>query len=150
MAGYSQKKLTEKLGIKSGQVLILLNAPEDYGHQLFPIPEGCSIYDSFTEPADCIQFFTKSKSQLQENFPNLKKHLKKDGSLWICWPKKSVKRNIIAIRQPTEQKSQIEPVLDENIIREIGLENGLVDIKVIAVDEIWSGLKFVYRTKDRH
>lgn len=134
MARYSQKTLAQKIGIKPGYIVTFINAPEDYGHQLFPLPEGCSIFDTLTEPADCIQYFTKSKSALSKEFENLKKFLKQDGSLWISWPKKAAKKS-------TD--------LDENIIREIALTNGLVDVKVIAVDEIWSGLKLVYRLKDR-
>jgi hypothetical protein len=134
MLGDTNKSLSLKLGLKPGFVLSLLNAPEDYGHLLFPIPEGGSIYDELKEPADCIQYFTKSKTELKDIFPKLKTNLKKDGSLWISWPKKA---------------SKIPTDLDENIIREIGLDNGLVDIKVIAIDEVWSGLKFVYKVKDR-
>lgn len=134
MAGYSQKSLSNKLGIKSGQIISFINAPEEYGHQLFPIPDGCSIFDTLADPADFIQFFTKSKTELEKDFPELKKYLKSNGSLWISWPKKAAK---------------VATDIDENVIREIGLANGLVDIKVIAIDETWSALKFVYRTKDR-
>lgn len=136
--GYSTKTLTQKLDIKQGHVVILLHAPEEYGHQLFPIPADCSIYDELIEPADIIQFFTHDQDELKKEFPKLKAKLKQTGSLWISWPKKTVKSKVSA-----------QSNLNENMIREIGLENGLVDVKVIAVDEIWSGLKFVYRITDR-
>lgn len=97
---YSQKSLTEKLGIK----------------------EGVLVY------------FVSSKLELEKLFPKLKSILKKDGVLWIGWPKKA---------------SGMGTDLNENIVMEIGLKNGLVDVKVIAVDESWSALKFVYRVKDR-
>lgn len=130
MTGY----LSLKLGFKPNQVITLINTPEDYGYTLHPIPDGCSIFDQFVETSDIIQFFTKSTKELTEEFDNLKSNIKKDGALWISWPKKS---------------SKVSTDLDENKIREIGLRHGLVDVKVIAIDDIWSGLKFVYRTKDR-
>lgn len=136
-AGYSGKPLSQKLGIKATSTVTLVNAPEDYGHLLFPVPEGCSIYDTLTEVSDIIQFFATDKATLEKEFPNVKSKLKPNGFLWISWPKRTAKPPI-----PSD--------LNENIIREIGLENGLVDVKVIAVDETWSGLKFVYRVKDRN
>jgi hypothetical protein len=81
--------------------------------------------------AGMIHYYTDSKSDLEKQFPALKKLLAADGTLWISWPK----------GKTTD--------LNGNIVRDIGLKNGLVDVKVIAVDEIWSGLKFVYRLKDR-
>lgn len=81
-----------------------------------------------------ILYFATSQKDLKEKFLKLKNSIKKDGVIWICWPKTG---------------SNIKTDLNENIIREIGLKNGLVDVKVIAVDETWSGLKFVYRLKDR-
>lgn len=133
-AGYSHKSLTEKLGIKPSSSVILLNHPEDYGHLLFPLPESCSVFDELQEQADLIQFFTKSKDELEKMFPKLKNYLKPTASLWISWPKGS---------------SKVKTDLNESIVQKIGLENGLVDVKVIAVDETWSGLKFVFRLKDR-
>ena len=83
---------------------------------------------------DFIHLFVKEKKVFQQEFVKSKSHLKKEGMLWISWPKKSSK-------VPTD--------LDENSIREIGLHEGLVDVKVCAVDEVWSGLKFVFRVNDR-
>jgi hypothetical protein len=127
--GISGKTLTHKLGIKQGDIVSLINAPEDYGSLLFPIPPDCSIYDALIEPADFIQFFTNDKDGLKDIFPKLTSKLKPDGTLWISWPKKT---------------SNVKSDLEENSIREIGLENGLVDVNVIEIDETWSGLKFVY------
>ena len=81
-----------------------------------------------------IHYYTDTKSDLEKQFPSLKKLLAPDATLWISWPKAA---------------SGKQTDLNENIVRDIGLKYGLVDVKVIAVDEIWSGLKFVYRLKDR-
>ena len=83
---------------------------------------------------DLVQFFTTERTELEAQFPSLKQAIAYDGSLWISWPKKA---------------SKVKTDLNENVIREIGLDNGLVDVKVCAVDEIWSGLKFVFRVEDR-
>lgn len=133
-AGYSHRTLTQKLGIKPNSSVIILNAPDEYGHLLFPFPEGCSIFDELKEKADLIQYFTKSTAEIESVFPKLKSHLNQDGSLWISWPKGS---------------SKMKTDVNETIIQKLGLENGLVDVKVIAVDKTWSGLKFVFRVKDR-
>ena len=85
-------------------------------------------------PLDFIQFFTQVRNELEVQFRDLKRELLKGGMLWISWPKGS---------------SKVETDLNEGIVREIGLKNGLVDVKVCAVDEVWSGLKFVYRKEDR-
>jgi hypothetical protein len=122
------------LGIKSGAHLVILNAPEDYDETLGPLPAGVSVAPFLGGSLDIIQFFTREREALESAFPALKQALTQNGQLWISWPKRSSK-------VPTD--------LNENIVREIGLQNGLVDVKVIAVDEVWSGLKFVYRLKDR-
>lgn len=129
MAGYSEKSLKDKLGLKPNQVTSILNAPPTYLTQM-----GLSIQGKLTPDSDFIHYFTKEKEDLISEFPNLKQHLKKGGSLWISWPKGS---------------SGIKTDANENLVRQIGLENGLVDVKVAAVDEVWSGLKFVYRLTDR-
>lgn len=89
---------------------------------------------ALTGSFDLIHFFTEEEKQLTSKIPQLKKHLSPAGSLWISWPKKT---------------SGIKTTLDENKIRSIGLKNGLVDVKVCAVNDTWSGLKFVFRLKDR-
>ena len=134
MAGYSKRSLPDKLGIKPGQKIYFGNPPENYSRTLGALPEGATLLKSLKGPCSFIQFFTKDKNELESAFPKLKKNLEQDGSLWISWPKGA---------------SKIKTDLNENIVREIGLHNGLVDIKVCAVDDIWSGLKFVVRVKDR-
>jgi hypothetical protein len=133
-AGYSGKSLLQKLGIKAGWRLIFLNAPAHYDAALGALPEGTKVQQKLSATCDFIQFFTTDRAELETQFPALKAALKPEGMLWISWPKKAAK---------------IPTNLDENIIRDTGLRMGLVDVKVIAVDEKWSGLKFVYRLKDR-
>jgi hypothetical protein len=134
MAGYSKTPLVKKLGLKPGFRLILLNAPQNYRQILGDLPENVTIADTLAGPLDFIHFFTTSREALAAEFLRLKQALAPAGLLWISWPKRS---------------ANVETDLTEDIIRAIGLENGLVDVKVAAVDEIWSGLKFVYRLKDR-
>jgi hypothetical protein len=134
MAGYSKRSLVEKLGIRPGANLIILNAPEGYDHTLGVLPADVSVAPTLDGSLHFIQLFTRERELLETSFPALKQALAHDGQLWISWPKGS---------------SKVATDLSENIIREIGLQNGLVDVKVMAVDEVWSGLKFVYRLKDR-
>ncbi|MBZ0298430.1 MAG: DUF3052 family protein [Anaerolineae bacterium] len=133
-AGYSGTPLVKKLGLKPGQRILILNPPENYAATLGDLPDGLLQVETATPELDFIQWFTKDRAELEQQFPDLKAALAPDGMLWISWPKK-------ASKVPTD--------LDENLIREIGLRNGLVDVKVAAVDATWSGLKFVYRLEDR-
>src|SRR4051812_28839248 len=116
---YSHKTVLQKLGLKIEDTAILINQPESYKEQLISHLASLHFHNSFDDTFSFIQFFTTDKDELEKNFSDLKDHLKKNGMLWISWPKKS---------------SKIESKIDENIIREIGLENGLVDVKVISVD----------------
>lgn len=134
MAGYSSKSLVQKLNIKENSKLLVLNSPLDYNKLIKDLPIGSKIFQKIDGELEFIQIFVVNKADLGHFFPKLKRVLKKDGALWISWPKK-------ASKLPTD--------LDENIVREIGLSFGLVDVKVIAIDETWSGLKFVYRLIDR-
>lgn len=134
MAGYSKQTLVQKLGIKEGHRLSLLNAPDGYLELLGQLPDRVRVCDSLVGTFDFIQFFTADRAELSQMFPRLREALARTGMLWVSWPKKSA-------RVPTD--------LTEDVIREIGLNNGLVDVKVAAVDETWSGLKFVYRLRDR-
>lgn len=122
----------EKLGIKNNSKVIFFNTPEGYISSLH-LPSSVLIEKDLEGQFELIQFFAQDKQELEKNFPMLKKFLKPDGGLWISWKKGS--------RMPGS--------LNENKILEIGLQNGLVDTKVISIDNTWSGLKFVYRTKDR-
>lgn len=134
MAGYSKRSLVNKLGIKAGDRICLLNAPKNYADTLGQLPPDVRVEQNSSADLDFLQFFTKRRTELEAQFPTLKQTIAQSGMLWICWPKKA---------------SKIETDVTGSVVREIGLANGLVDVKVCAVDEVWSGLKFVYRVKDR-
>ncbi len=133
-AGYSQRSLVDKLGIKVGQRIALINAPADYPALLGPLSAGVSQEEALTTGLDFVHFFTASRTELLATFPDLKAAIVTKGMIWISWPKKAAK---------------VATDLDENLVREIGLAIGLVDVKVAAIDQVWSGLKFVYRKVDR-
>jgi len=134
MAGYSGTPLVKKLGLKESSIMYVYNPPKDYFDWLGPLPKGVNVKSRTMGEMDFIHVFTSELAVFEKQFLECKKHLKKEGMLWISWPKKA---------------SKMETDLDENIIRDFGLANGLVDVKVCAVDEVWSGLKFVIRVKDR-
>ena len=134
MAGYSGKPLVEKLGIKAGASVAIVNAPKGYDRILGGLPSGVTRKGNAGGPVDFIQFFTREKRALERRFAALARALAPAGMLWISWPKKA---------------SGVATDLTEDVIRVIGLAHGLVDVKVAAVDDVWSGLKFVRRVKDR-
>ncbi|HSX47916.1 MAG TPA: DUF3052 domain-containing protein [Candidatus Nanoarchaeia archaeon] len=134
MAGYSEKSLADKLGIKPGFKVAIIKAPSGYDRLIKEWPVGVSISRSLGGKYDFIHYFTKGRSVLEAVFQNLSQHIEKNGALWISWPK---------------QSSGVKTDLNDNVVREIGLAAGLVDVKVAAIDETWSGIKFVYRLKDR-
>jgi hypothetical protein len=134
MAGYSGTPLPKKLGIKDGLRLFLIDAPSEVVAELKPSLDNCKLARDPKAPLDFAMLFTKSAASLKKEFTQLAKTLTPAGMLWISWPKKS---------------SGVPTDLNENLVREIGLAAGLVDVKVCAVTEVWSGLKFVRRLKDR-
>lgn len=134
MPGYSGTPLAKKLGIKNGFAVRFLDCPADVRGELKPALTGCKILADGKKPADFMLWFPGSKDRLSAEFGRLSKQLAPAGMLWISWPKKS---------------SGVSSDLDENVVRQIGLAGGLVDVKVCAVTEVWSGLKFVRRLKDR-
>ncbi len=133
MAGYSKRSLKDKLGIKDGNKVLILNEPSTYRNEIGNLNRN-DVHTKINGQFDFIHFFTSSKEEFIREYSRLKDALSKSGMLWISWPKKS---------------SKIATDLNENIIRDYALENGLVDVKVCAVDDTWSGLKLVYRLKDR-
>jgi hypothetical protein len=134
MPGYSGTSLPKKLGLKSGFRVFFANAPVEVLAELRPALKECEVLREKDPPLDFAMLFSTSRSQLRKEFALTGKLLTPAGMLWVSWPKKS---------------SGVKSDLDENVVREIGLEAGLVDVKVCAVTEIWSGLKFVRRVKDR-
>jgi hypothetical protein len=134
MPGYSGTPLPKKLGVKDGSHIRLIEAPSEVVAELKSSMEKCKLARDPNTPLDFAMIFTKSAASLKKEFPRIEKYLAPAGMLWISWPKKS---------------SGVPTDLNENIVRDIGLAAGLVDVKVCAVTEIWSGLKFVRRLKDR-
>jgi hypothetical protein len=131
-AGYSGTPLVQKLGIKEGMKINVIREPAAFRSLLIGIPGDLS------EPSrgelDFVILFASRFAELKNDFARLQKRLASNGTLWVSWPKKS---------------SGEATDLDENIIRDHGLAEGLVDVKVCAIDDTWSGLKFVRRLKDR-
>jgi hypothetical protein len=134
MAGYSGTPLPQKLGIKPGHRVALLRAAADF--DLGDLPDDVALVTKLggKTPFDVILFFSDKRLEVSKMFATLAKRLTPAGGLWICWPK---------------QSSGVATDLDENIVRDIGLAEGLVDNKVCAVDDTWSGLRFVIRLVDR-
>lgn len=136
MAGYSGTPLAKKLGIKEGHRVALIHVPADFSSTLEGLPADVTLQTDLKgrEGLDVILFFADQRRELVKSFASLQKRLTPAGGLWIAWPKK-------ASGVPTD--------LTEDVIRAVGLEFGLVDNKVCAVDETWSGLRFVIRVRDR-
>lgn len=133
-AGYSGTPLVKKLGIKVGSVVIAINAPAHYRELIAPLPTGAMIIDDERGNVDLVHLFVNSRAGLREDLARSRDLIKQDGAIWVSWYKK-------AARLPTE--------LTEDAIRECAFPLGLVDVKVCAVDEQWSGLKLVIRKENR-
>jgi hypothetical protein len=131
-AGYSGTPLVAKLGVKPGARAQIVRAPADFSKTLGSLPEGVTLVSRGS--LDFGMLFSTKRTDLAKRFPGLRDRLAPNGMLWIAWPK---------------QSSGATTDLNENVVRGVGLELGLVDVKVCAVDAIWSGLKFVRRLKDR-
>lgn len=133
-SGYSGTPLAKKLGIRPGIKVKLVNHPAEYRSYFQYFPDDIKLIENNTELVHFIHYFAKKEDTLLQDFPSLKEQMKQDGMIWISWPKKSAK---------------IQTDLTGNTVRQIGLCQGLVDIKVCAVNEIWSALKFVIPVKKR-
>jgi len=134
MPGYSRTPLPKKLGIKDGFRVRFVAAPAEVLAELKEALATCQLVRDQRGELDFAMMFTKSKAELTREFRTISRLLAPAGMLWVSWPKKS---------------SGVVTDLDENVVRNIGLAAGLVDVKVCAVTDIWSGLKFVRRLKDR-
>jgi hypothetical protein len=134
MAGYSGTPLARKLGIKEGSRIFLLNAPGNYLQLVAPLPAGVQGAPQITSHTDIVHIFSTKKEELSKALRISLKKMRPDGMIWVSWPKKSSK-------VPTD--------ITEDTIREVALPLGLVDIKVCAVDDVWSGLKLVIRKENR-
>ena len=136
MAGYSGTPLAKKLGIKPGHRLALLGAPKGFVGSTLDLPEDVEVRSDLrgSRPLDVIVLFVSSQADLERRFEKAAARLDSAGGLWVGWPKKA---------------SGVETDVSDGFVREFGLLSGLVDNKVCAIDETWSGLRFVYRVKDR-
>jgi len=134
MAGYSDTPLARKLGIKEGARVGLIDAPEGFEAVLGALPEGVAIRRQARGPLDVLVFFTTSRAKLTQRLRKLREALDPAGGLWVAWPKRT---------------SGVPTDMTENVARDLGLEHTLVDNKVCAIDETWSGLRLVIRVRDR-
>ena len=134
MAGYSGKSLVDKLGIKPRTRIAILNAPRGYRKTLGKLPPGVRVTASASGSLLFIHFFAASRDVLEAELSALLRALEPAGTLWISWPKKS---------------SGVETDITEDVVRAVALPTGLVDVKVAAIDGVWSGLKLVRRLKNR-
>jgi hypothetical protein len=132
MAGYSGTPLVKKLGIKEGFSILIVNPPKNFDQQL-GLPSNVKV-NVKGRKHDFVLFFTMSEHALEREFSAYAARLTPAGMLWVSWPKKT---------------SGVPSDLNENIVRDIGLAKGMVDVKVCAINDVWSGLKFVFRLKDR-
>jgi hypothetical protein len=133
-AGYSGTPLPRKLGIREGSRLLLVDAPADFAATLGELPPGVELLEAGAGAVDVAILFALGAATVRARFADLAASLEPAGGLWIAWPKRS---------------SGVATELDENVVREIGLAAGLVDNKVCAIDATWSGLRFVWRLRDR-
>ena len=132
--GYSGTPLAKKLGIKSPLKLLTVNAPKDYVSWLGELPEGVRLVTKTKKPIEAAHVFTTESAFLNAVLSKLRNELKQDGFVWVSWPKKA---------------SKVKTDITEDVIREIALPLGFVDIKVCAVSDVWSGLKLVIRKSER-
>ena len=134
MVGYSGTPLNRKLGITEGARVALLQAPEGFEHELAPLPDGVRILRRLSPGLDVAVLFVTERSVLERRFPAVAASITPAGGFWVAWPKR-------ASKVPTD--------LTEDVLREVGLPQGLVDNKVCAVTDVWSGLRFVWRKENR-
>jgi hypothetical protein len=134
MAGYSGTPLPKKLGIKAESTLALVGAPDGFADTLGELPPGVRTKTSAVGSADVAVAFFERRAKLEGRLAALAKVIHPDGGLWIAWPKRS---------------SGVDTDITEDVVRDLALAGGLVDNKVCAIDDTWSGLRLVYRLRDR-
>ena len=133
-AGYSGTPLAKKLGIVAGARVLLAGAPGAYAKLLTPRPDGVTFVARLSKTTDLVQHFTTRRAALARALARYRAHMRPDATVWVSWPKRS---------------SGVETDITEDVIRELALPLGFVDVKVCAVDETWSGLKLVVRKELR-
>ncbi len=136
MAGYSGTPLPQKLGIKEGHALTGVNAPRGFAKTLGKLPPGVTLQSGLPgrAPFDTLVAFVMSRAELERQLASLRKRMKPAAALWVAWPKKA---------------SGVATDMTEDVVRAVALPTGLVDVKVCAIDEVWSGLKLVIRLENR-
>jgi len=134
MAGYSGTPLPQKLGIKPGLMVVTINPPANYRRLLGQIPDSVTFSERLKSGSSFVHLFTSRRSEMQKKMSILRDKISDNGAIWVSWPKKS---------------SGISTDVTEDVIREIALPLGFVDIKVCAVDQTWSGLKLMIRRENR-
>ena len=133
-AGYNQRSLVEKLGIKPGMRIAILHPPRGYRATLGKLPRGVTVTSVLRGVLPFIHFFTADRALLERQLSALLRTLAPDGAVWVSWPK---------------QASGVPTDITEDVVRAVALPTGLVDIKVAAIDDVWSGLKLVRRLRNR-
>jgi hypothetical protein len=134
MAGYSGTPLSKKLGIKPPMTLVVIDAPTEYRQWLGELAKGIAIVSTSTPPLHAVHVFATSRAVLQKRLAECRKRMEQTGFVWVSWPKKA---------------SKVDTDITEDVIREVALPLGFVDIKVCAVSDVWSGLKLVIRKSER-
>ncbi|MEO8133239.1 MAG: DUF3052 domain-containing protein [Betaproteobacteria bacterium] len=134
MPGYSGTPLAKKLGIREGCKVLTVDAPESYRALIEPLPDGVEFVAALTAATDIVHVFTAERARLQQRLSAYRKKLRPDAAVWVSWPKK-------ASKVPTD--------ITDDTVRAVALPLGFVDIKVCAVDDVWSGLKLVVRKELR-
>ena len=134
MAGYSARSLVEKLGIRPRTRIAIVNPPRGFRATLGKLPAGVTVASRVSGTLPFILFFTRDRAVLEREIATLLRALTPDGALWVSWPKKS---------------SGVVTDVSEDVVRAVALPTGLVDVKVAAVDDVWSGLKLVRRLVNR-
>jgi hypothetical protein len=133
-AGYSGTPLYKKLGIEEGASVAVIGAPASYAQLIAPLPMGAKIVKKVPKEASFVHVFATERDDLSGHLSQLRKSIAQNGAVWVSWPKKSAK---------------VETDITEDVIREVALPMGFVDVKVCAVDETWSGLKLMIRRDQR-
>ena len=134
MSGYSETPLPDKLGLKPRQRVSYVNAPDGFEGLLGELPDGVRVIDGLSGPLDLIVCFVTSRRLFEQRLPALRRAMAPACMLWIAWPKKA---------------SGVKTDMTEDVVRAVALPKGLVDTKVCAIDETWSGLRLVIRTENR-
>jgi hypothetical protein len=130
MAGYSATPLAKKLGIKPGHAVHVVDAPAGYRTLLAPLPDDVTFVPRLSGSVDLVHVFVIAASTLAAALPRIRKQMRADAVVWVSWPKKAAK---------------MDTDVTEDVVRAVALPTGLVDVKVCAVDDVWSGLKLVVR-----